>query len=58
MRIKFIGLFLALLASALSVKSFSQDRNPEDVPLISYRIFPAQYESDEQFSRLLEFLNQ
>ena len=30
----------------------------QDVPIISYRIFPGQYESDEQFSHLLEFLKE
>ncbi len=48
--------FALFFASPLS--SFNQDRTPADVPLISYRIFPGQYESDEQFSRFLVFLKE
>ncbi len=51
-----------MLAIALfvncSFSSFGQERIPANVPLISYRIFPGQYESDEQFSLLLKFLKE
>lgn len=57
MKIKFIVYLIILLTSGFSLSSHCQDGIPEDVPLISYRIFPGQYESDEQFSHLLEFLN-
>ena len=58
MKNKFIGYLIVVLTSGFSLSSHCQDGIMEDVPLISYRIFPAQYESDEQFSRLLEFLNE
>ncbi|MFY0651793.1 MAG: hypothetical protein JXQ96_07150 [Cyclobacteriaceae bacterium] len=59
MKIKFIVLLIAVLISDLFLtSSYCQESIPEDIPLISYRIFPAQYESDEQFSRLLEFLKE
>ena len=55
---KFTAYLILVLASGFSSSSHCQNGIPEDVPLISYRIFPAQYKSDEQFSRLLDFLNQ
>ncbi len=58
MKNKFIVYLIIILASGFSLSSYCQDGIPEDVPLISYRIFPGQYESDEQFSRFLEFLNE
>ena len=55
MKNKFTAYLILVLASGFSSSSHCQNGIPEDVPLISYRIFPAQYKSDEQFSRLLEF---
>jgi hypothetical protein len=59
MKVKFIEPLIAILISGLSLtSSFCQGRIPEDAPLISYRIFPGQYNSDEQFSHFLAFLNE
>ncbi|MBC9868048.1 MAG: hypothetical protein F7O42_09265 [Opitutae bacterium] len=58
MKNKFIVYLIIILASGFSLSSYCQDGIPEDIPLISCRIFPGQYESDEQFSRFLEFLNE
>lgn len=58
MKIKFIVYLIIMLTSGFSLSAHCQDGIPEVVPLISYRIFPGQYESDEQFSHFLEFLNE
>ena len=58
MKIKFIIYLIIMLTSGLLLSAHNQDEIPEDVPIISYRIFPGQYESDEQFSHLLEFLKE
>jgi len=50
-------LFMAIaLFFNSSFSSFGQDRNSASVPLLSYRIFQGQYDTDEQFSILLAFL--
>lgn len=55
---QFLLVLVFALVSTSSFTSLGQDRIPADVPLISYRIFPGQYESDEQFSILLAFLKE
>ena len=58
MKIKFIIYLIIILTSGFLLSAHSQDEIPEDVPIISYGIFPKQYESDEQFSHLLGFLKE
>ena len=59
MKVKFIRPLIVILISGLSLtSSFCQDRIQEYAPLISYRIFPGQYNSDEQFSHFLAFIKE
>ena len=58
MKFKFIATLIIVITSGFSLCSNCQSGIPEDVPVISYRIFPGQYNSDEQFSHFLAFLKE
>ena len=55
---KRVCLVLAVLAAVMGAIADETDRPNADVPLISYRIFPGQYNSDEQFTHFLAFLKE